>query len=80
MTISIFNKKIILFDGISGVPLGKEMHEAFVQSGFAADYIDNTQLIKNHTTNYYPRPVKYCTELCCLSFFFSSRHMNILGI
>ncbi|MFH2047207.1 MAG: glycosyltransferase [Pseudomonadota bacterium] len=46
MTNSISNKKIILFDGISGVPMGKEMHEAFVQCGFAADYIDNTQLRK----------------------------------
>lgn len=46
MADSIYNKKILLFDGISGVPLGKEMHEAFVQCGFAADYIDNSQIRK----------------------------------
>ncbi|MCJ7603430.1 MAG: hypothetical protein MUO63_18260, partial [Desulfobulbaceae bacterium] len=46
MANSLQNKKILLFDGINGIPLGKEIHEAFLECGFTADYIDNTLLKK----------------------------------
>lgn len=46
MANSLQNKKILLFDGINGISLGKEIYEAFLECGFPTDYIDNTVLKK----------------------------------
>jgi spore maturation protein CgeB len=39
-------KKLLILDGIGGVPLGREMHEAFCAQGVDASYYDCAQLPK----------------------------------
>jgi spore maturation protein CgeB len=38
--------KLIILDGIAGVPLGREIHEAFVAQGVAANYLDSSKLTR----------------------------------
>ena len=37
-------RRLVIFDGISGVPLARELHEAFVTEGVDAVYVDGQQL------------------------------------
>lgn len=39
-------QKLLILDGIGGVPLGREMHESFVSQGVVTSYYDCAQLAK----------------------------------
>lgn len=38
--------RVLVFDGISGIPLGKEIHEALCSLGYSAIYLDNENLAR----------------------------------